>query len=33
MLTATVELSDSLYQGCRHFFMSSISGFCEAITS
>ena len=33
MLTAPVELSDSLYQGYRHFFTSSISGFCEASIS
>lgn len=33
MLTAPVELSDSLYQGSRHFFMFSISGFCEASIS
>jgi len=33
MLTATVELRDSLYQGGRHFFLSSISGFCEASIS
>ena len=33
MLTAPVELTYSLYQGGRHFFMSSISGLCEASIS
>ncbi len=31
MLTATVELSDSLYQGSRHFFMSSILAFVKQV--
>ena len=31
MLTAPVELSDSLYQGGRHFFMSSILAFVKQV--
>jgi len=30
MLTATVELYYFVYQGCRHFFLCSITCFCEA---
>ena len=30
MLTATVELHYFVYQGCRHFFICSISCFGEA---